>query len=284
MKTLSLFKLTDEQQTLNTLTEDLLTQYKFTPCGKHDALRMGFTENIVDGMFVSDVMGYVVVTVKEQTKKPKKYSVDQLVEEKSANHENLFGKSPTKGEVKSFAIEAREELLPNTEPDEPKVYTVAFRKKDGLVLVEANYKKAESLLALLRKTLGSLPVIPLETDTPVTDFMDEAVGKSLSDTLTLGSKGKFVGEDMVHSLSKGSLYDDHAKDLIKDGFLAEDIQMEYEGIITFSLKADLLLDGLKFDKELFATEDGESDEAGNFVLKLTEVNKLVDDLLSRLEG
>ena len=157
MKTVSLFKLSNAQETLPFITEEALATCKFTPCGSYDSRRIGFTQNIVDSLFVSDVMGFVTVTVKDQVKKPKKYSIDQLVEAKSLTYLNVVGKEPSTKEIKTFQIEAKEELLPTTQPDEPKEYTIAIRKKDGLVIVEANYKKAEDLLAMIRKAIGSLP-------------------------------------------------------------------------------------------------------------------------------
>jgi recombination associated protein RdgC len=149
------------------------------------------------------------------------------------------------------------------------------------VLVDGNYKKAENLLALLRKAIGSLPVVPFEGDCGIGDKLDDLVLEKGKLIFTLGNKATFGTPEVTHSISKGSLYDSNAKDLVNDGYMTTSLQLELEGTL-FTLKDTLDIDGIKFDKELFS-ELEKGDEAGSMLIKLSEVDKLVKEVIEYLK-
>lgn len=283
MKAVSLYKLTNTQQTLASITEEAISQFSFKPCGSTDTHRIGFSETEIDSLFVTQLPNKIVLSVTEQYKKPKKYSVQTLVEQQKIIFEADSGVPANKKLIKQWTLEATESLLPTTEPDEPKTYTVVIRN-DGLVMVEASYKKAEDILSLLRKTIGSLPVVPVETEIPVGDFLDSLVTAKSSDKITLGNKGVFLtSEGLSHTLSKGSLYDSSAKELVEDeGAMTSLLSVNYDGVVDFTIKDDLSLSGIKFDKEVFI-EVEKDDVASTTILKLNEIDKIVDDILGRVK-
>lgn len=283
MKAVSIYKLTNAQQTITTITEEVIEQFQFRPCGSMDTHRMGFSETEIDSLFVTHLPNKVVLSVTEQYKKPKKYSVQTLVEQQKVIFEADSGIPANKKLIKQWTIEATESLLPTTEPDEPKTYTVVIRN-DGLVMVEASYRKAEDILALIRKAIGSLPLVPVETEIPVGDFLDSLVTSKSSDKITLGNKGVFLTvEGLSHTLAKSSLYDSPAKELVeKEGAMTSLLSVNYDGVVDFTIKDDLSLSGVKFDKEMF-TEVDKDDVASTNILKLNEIDTMVDDILDRVK-
>lgn len=281
MKTVSLYKLTNTQQTLASITEETISQFSFKPCGSMDTHRIGFSETEIDSLFVTQLPNKIVLSVTEQYKKPKKYSVQTLVEQQKIIFEADSGVPANKKLIKQWTLEATESLLPTTEPDEPKTYTVVIRN-DGLVMVEASYKKAEDILALLRKAIGSLPVVPFEVECSVGDKLDDLVIEKDKLVFTLGNKANFATpEGLTHSISRGSLYDSNAKDLVNGGYMTTSLQLELEGTL-FTLKDTLEIDGVKFDKELFS-ELEKGDESSSVLLKLSEVDKLVKEVVDYLK-
>ena len=281
MKAVSIYKLTNAQQTIATITEEVIEQFNFKPCGPHDSRKMGFSPNVIDGKYVTQVNGDIILTVVEQTKAPKKYTINQAVEVKKLAYLAEYGVEPNKVRLKEMVNIVKEELLPLTQPDEPKYATVVI-KSSGIVLIEANYKKAENLLALLRKAIGSLPVVPFEVECSIGDKLDDLVLEKDKVTFTLGSKAVLVTpEALSHTISKGSLYDSNAKGLVNDGYMTTSLQLELEGTL-FTLKDTLEIEGVKFDKELFS-ELEKGDEAGSVLIKLGEVNKIVKEVIEYLK-
>ena len=295
MKAVSLFKFTKDSEfkIKEMLQEDVLAQHKFSPCGDLDKRKIGFVKNVTSGTFVDEIHvegnSFHVVTIREQKKTPEKYLIEQEVDVKKV----LFssdseGQEPSKQLLKEWKEEATLKVLEITPPKKPVDFVIAIRN-DGVVFVEAKPKQAENLLALLRKAIGSLPVVPLETEIPVTDLLDTLVEKNVSDILTLGDKVELIdGESIKHTLTKGSVYNSDASDYVaKEGMNVMSLALEYDGVVSFKLTDELVFDGIKFSKDLFETigDEGEKkdvSEATSFILKLDELNKTVNNVLGRL--
>ena len=287
MKTVSLYTFTkDSQFDLKSITEETLSSFKFTPCGELDLRKTGFAPNSISGMFVDEIKidneTFTMMTIREQVKSPEKYLVENYVEAKKLQYiTDTDGNLPEKSVVKEWKEEGTNIVLATTHPKKPKDYVILIRS-DGVLFVEAKGNKAESLLSLLRKAVGSLPVIPMETDKPVTDFLDDFVVNSGKDIFTLGNKAVLIdGDELVHTLSKGSVYDSDAADYVKNGMMTMELALNYDGVVDLILKDGLIFDSIKFDKEF--NEEGKDDEAGNFFLQMVEINKFVNDILSRLK-
>ncbi|AUR86272.1 putative exonuclease [Vibrio phage 1.084.O._10N.261.49.F5] len=249
-----------------------------------DRRRMGFVVNTISGEYLDEVQvkgnTFHIVTIREQKKSPEKYLIDAQVADKKAQYLLETDKLPEKSLVKEWKDEATDVVLRITIPKQPKDYIVAVRD-DGVIFVEAKGKMVEDLTALIRKTIGTFPVIPFETDTPVTDFMDNMVSDGVKDVFTLGNKATLVDEEGInHQLSKGSLYDSDAEDYVKNGMFVTSLALNYDGVVDFTLKDDFVLEGIKFDKDAFEEED--NSEAGTFLLQLDELNKVVNELISRV--
>lgn len=286
MKTITLYELKkDSDFKYDLLAEETLASYEFSPCGELDKRKVGFVPCVTSSTFVDKINtkhhNYTVVCIQEQKKTPEKYLIDEYVSVKEREYLNEVGDEPDKSTLKVWKEEGTDIILKTTYPKQPKQYTVAFRS-DGLVLVEAKGKLAEDLLSFVRKVLGTLPVVPKQTETSVTDLMDEMVKTSEKSIFTLGDKVSLEDDEgLSHILSKGSVYSSDAEDYVKDGMFVTSLELEYDGTTTFTLKDDLVMDGFKFDKDFL--EEEKDSEAGTMILKLNEIDKVVDEILGRLE-
>ena len=56
----------------------------------------------------------------------------------------------------------------------------------------------------------------------------------------------------------------------------------YDGVVTFCLRDDFTLNGLKYDEQLQGDKDEEGSEATGEFLQLVEVSKIVDEIVKRL--
>lgn len=283
MKNLVVFKLKDDikmNSIVAAMTEDLMQGYKFKECGAHDRVRMGFSTNI-DTLYVSSHTDGFLLKVTEQLKKPETNEVKKRIQEREKRHIEDTEQKPNKKLKDTWKFEVEEELLPLTFAKEPKTYKV-FLRKDGLVLVEANYKKAEEILSLIRKVVGSLPVVPVETDKPVTDFLDSLITETNDDFFELLNKATLITqEDRTVSLSKAPLYDSEAQDLVEDGAMVTCLEMCYDGMVVFNLKDDFSFAGIKYDEQLSGDSDDDSEATAEY-LQLVELGKVITEVISRL--
>lgn len=287
MKTVTIYNLTQDSEfnTEDMFTEDKLNNFKFTSLGELDRRKLGFVPNTISGMFVDKISvegySYHLATIREQKKVPEKYLVEDYISAKKIQYFADTGKPAEKSLVKEWKEEGTDLILKSTFPKQPKDFMIAIRN-DGLVIAEAKGKLVEDLFALVRKALGTFPVVPKETDIAVTDLMDKMVETSASDVFTLGDKVTLEDEEgLVHSLSKGSVYSSDAAAYVKQGMFVTSLELEYDGTTTFILKDDLVLDSIRFSKE-FVEDEGS--EAGTVLLKIAEVDKIINEVLNRLKG
>lgn len=288
MKLVSLYQIQKERQfdTTAVITEEALSNTKFTPCGDHDKIKTGFVKNEGYNEYLTEFsLGnekYLMMSFCQQKKVPESYAVKQIVK----TRENLYfeetGKKAEKGLVKTFKEEAEVEVLKSTHPKEPKVARIIFRLSDNMILVEGKGNQAETMLALLRKAIGSLPAIPYQTDLPLSDLMDSMVSDMINDKFTLGDKVTVEDpEGLVHKFEKGSIYDTDSDKYVTEGCFVSSVSLDYDGAIKFILKDTFTLEGVKIDKEIVETE--ELDKQGTLLLTVDLIVQAVDNLIERLK-
>lgn len=276
MKSVVVYKLKSPIQ----ITNEALEEFKFSQCGDLDLVRMGYSKTF-DGEYVSEVLGGTLMKFTKQIKKPHKAEIERQLSAKIAEYE-------AEGVVvnKKFANDLKDaivtELLPKTPPEEEKHYDVLI--KDDKVYVEGGYKLAEEAMAVLRKALGSLPIIPLEVAKNVSEELTRFVSEELNtDKLVLADKCTLVTQEERKITVARDLFDSEAVDLAKEGATVTSVMLEYDGMTLFTVKDDLSISGIKYSKDL-TSEVEAGDVAGTTLLQIKEVVNLIDALVGEFGG
>lgn len=279
MKAVTVYTFNGEVPTIDTLH---LEQYVYSPCGDLQMSTMGFSLN-VDQEYVSEVAGNVCLQVTRQSKVPNKFEVDSKTEERVKVLELARGTPLHKKEKAAVLEEVIMEILPKTFPNKPTTHKV-FITKAGLLFVEGTAKVAEEVTALIRKAVGSLPIIPIDVRSDVCGKMTELVTQDEFDKITLKEKVVLeTQEELKVSITNGGVAGSEAVELIKDGAVVISMQMNYDGVLDFVLTDSLAFSSMKFDKGL--TEEVESsDQAGTFILQMVETVKMVEAVIELLGG
>jgi len=285
MKSVSLYKIKQEelQTILEGLTEELLgsDKNKFKPCGKFDARNIGFSLNL-DKLYVSSQRGGVLLRLTDQVKIPEGNRVNDMIKARTVTYTQDSDKKPSKKLLGEWKIDITEQLLPETYPKASKDYLILIRQ-DGTVLIEGNHKKAEDLCDMVRKTIGSFPIVPLEVDFLCGDLLDDLVKTGTDDVFELLNKANVITADGHNvAISKGSVYDSEAKELVEQGGMVTSLEMSYDGMVTLTLKDDLTFNGIKYDVQLTGDKEEEDPESTSQYLQLSEISKVVDEVVERL--
>lgn len=279
MKAVTVYTFNGEVPTIDTLH---LEQYVYSPCGDLQMSTMGFSLN-VDQEYVSEVAGNVCLQVTRQSKVPNKFEVDSKTEGRVKALELARGTPLHKKEKAAVLEEVIMEILPKTFPNKPTTHKV-FITKAGLLFVEGTAKVAEEVTALIRKAVGSLPIIPIDVRSDVCGKMTELVTQDEFDKITLKDKITLeTQEERKVNITNGTIEGGEGTELIKDGAVVVAIQLNYDGILDFMLGENLNVSSMKFDKSL--TEDVESsDQAGTFILQMTETVNMFSELIDLFGG
>ncbi|CAH9014496.1 putative recombination associated protein [Vibrio phage 501E54-1] len=268
---------------------DVLADYRFASPSASEKSRMGFSfTGIGHDEYVSKLGDDLVIRVTSQGKSINKNEIDVLVQGKKLiwMEENQADSVPKKIE-KMLQEDAEIAVIASTFPKAP-THSYMVIRKCGTVYVEGKGKAMEDVVALLRKAIGTMPVIPFVIeDGDIHGMLKSWVQQDINDKIGLGDKATLLaaplnGGDPVEYKTKGHIGSDpRALAILKDDLsLATEVTINYDGVIETSVSEDMVFSTIKFSNDL--TSEAEDLGAG-LLLQLTEINKLVNEVIVRAQ-
>ena len=235
-------------------TNEQLAEFEFTPCGAHDMQKVGWVPAIDGGEMVSEHNGTVTLKCRTQEKHLPSAKVNKEVNARVIDYEKATGLRITKRDKDQIKDDVINDLLPRA--FEKDTDTLIMISQDmGIIYVNSSStKRAEDALALLRKTIGSLPVVPVMFATPT----DVAMTEWLKDNTTpncfaYGSEAKlesvFAGEG-VAKIKNLDMESEHVSDLIRDNFAVTELEIAYDAAVLFMLNEYNALKKIKWEDSL----------------------------------
>ncbi|WP_077928531.1 recombination-associated protein RdgC [Wohlfahrtiimonas populi] len=185
-----------------------------------------------------------------------KTAVDKKIEEKDLKH-------VSRSEMKELHELVTNELLPNALVNRHSILAYIDLEKNWLVVDASSTKKASLVTSHLRKTLGSLPIVPLTPENSVNaalthwalhgiqsdvlSMLDEIELKELKDE---GGNAKFKGV---------ALDSKEVQDPLKEGWQVTKVMLEYDEQMSFSMSGDFIFKRLKFLERFEENLESEDD-------------------------
>lgn len=157
--------------------EQQLELFRFTPCGSQDMAKTGWVSPLgqLSDRLHHTVNNQVLLVIRREEKILPSPVIAEELRKRVSRLESDQGRRLKKTEKDSLRDEVLHSLLPRAFSKNSTV-SLWINVTDGLIMVDAaSAKRAEDSLALLRKTLGSLPVVPLTMETPIELTMTEWV-------------------------------------------------------------------------------------------------------------
>ena len=268
---------------------------RFHPCGVQDQSKFGWSAPLrcSDLLYFSVGKQILLVAQKEEKMLPANVVKRELAH-RIESLEEKENRKLKKNEKQTLKDDVVMNLLPRAFSKNQ--YTALWiDMESGLLHVDAaSAKRAEEVLALLRKSLGSLPVVPLafanEPSTVLTDWITQ---DNLPHWLIALEEAELHGsqEDSVIRCKKQPLENEDILALLQEGKkVVSKLALEWEDTLTFVFNEDGSLKRLKFadsvreKNEDISKEDFAQRFDADFVLMTGILAKLTENLLEAFGG
>ncbi len=295
-KNIMVYRLSRDVQLAAEEMEKQMAAMTFTPCGSQDMAKMGWVPPMgsQSDALTHAVNGQILVCARKEEKILPSPVIKQALEAKITKLEADQGRKLKKTEKDALKDEVLHSLLPRAFSRFSQTM-MWIDTVNGLLIVDcASAKKAEDTLALLRKSLGSLPVVPLALETPIEITLTEWVR---SGTVPQGYQMMEEAE-LKAILEGGGVIRAKQQDLVSDeiavhieaGKVVTKLALDWQQRIQFVLAEDASLKRLKFSDELrdqnedIDREDWAARFDADFTLMTGELAVLIQSLVEGLGG
>ena len=162
-KNLAVYRFTEPFTLAADALEQKLGEQPFRPCGGHDEFSFGWTSPLgkTSETLAHAANGFIMLCAKKEEKVIPSSVINEMLQERISEIEEREARKLPQKERGRLKDELIFELLPKAFSFSRKTYAYIDSLNGWLVVDAASPKKAEDLLSLLRKCLGSLPVAPI---------------------------------------------------------------------------------------------------------------------------
>ncbi|MFC0308600.1 recombination-associated protein RdgC [Gallibacterium trehalosifermentans] len=272
--------------------EDLqnnLAQHQFTPCSSSDLRKFGWQAPLNESELLHFSVGGQILLVAHREEKilPSsvvKEALDNRVQELEAAQQRKLKKT----EKQALKDDVVATLLTRAFSRHQRTALWIDSVNDLIYIDAASSKRAEDVLALLRKSLGSLPVVPFAFAKELAHTMTYwLLNDELPQWLTCLEDGEFKDFDNGSSIrcKNQDLYDRDIRGHLTAGKLVTKLALDWENHLSFVLNEDASLKRIKFADVIHERNDDilKEDIAqrfdADFVLMTGEISELMKKLI-----
>lgn len=270
-----------------------LAQFGFTSCGSQDMATSGWVD-VMPNMLAAEHEGAYLICYCQERKILPPSVINEEVARRVSEVEEQQNRKVRRAERLTLKDEALHSLLPRAFSRQVYHYVMIDLQNQRVIVEATSPRTAEDILALLRKTLGSLPVVPLMMATPIE--------LTLTQWLRTGEMpaGFTIGTDAVLQnvledggalrASKQDLFSDEISKHLDAGKLATATGLQWQDRISFRLRDDMTIRAMHFADELrdqnddIDREDTHARMTADFILFKAEFNAMLAELIAALGG
>jgi recombination associated protein RdgC len=288
-KNLSIFRLTEAFTLTTEELEEKLEAVAFRPCGSHEVFSSGWISPLGKAApLVHSANGFMVICTKKEERVLPASVLNEMVLEKIAETEEEQSRKLSKKERTAIKDELIFELLPRAFTFSRKLYAYIDVKGGFLVVDSGSSKSAEDLLSLLRKCLGSLPAVPLNTvEKPIATMTQWLLTQQTPKDITIEDECELRAPEEAGGVIRCKRHDlslPEIKNHLDIGKQVIKLALNWDDRLSFILDENLSVKRLKFLDLIQdqVTETNADDEAARFDVDFSIMSLELANFIPRL--
>ena len=289
-KNLTIFRLTEAFTLTAEELEEKLSAMAFRPCGSHDEFSLGWVSPISgkNTPLVHSANGFLMMCIKKEERVLPASVLNEMMLEKIAETEEEQGRKLSKKERTAIKDELIFELLPRAFTFSRKLYAYIDIKGGFLVVDSASTNKAEDLLSLLRKCLGSLPAVPLNTvEKPIATMTEWLISQKTPNDVVIEDECELRAPEEAGGVIRCKRHDLSLPEIKNHLYIGKQViklALNWDDRLSFILDENLSVKRLKF-LDLIQDQVSESnadDEAARFDVDFSIMSLELSNFIPRL--
>ena len=292
-KNVMIYRLTKSLDWTSQKLQTALEQEIFHPCGQSDMSKFGWTNPLRGSELLHFSVGkQILLLARKEEKILPSHVVKRELDERVNLLEEKENRKLKKTEKQALKDDVIAMLLPRAFSKTQQT-AIWIDSETNLIYVDAaSSQRAEDTLALLRKSLGSLPVVPLAfANEPTTVMTDWIAQDNLPEYLTALEEAELKApDDAVIRCKNHPLDSEEILSHLQKGKLVTKLALNWDEHLSFVLNDDGSLKRLKFADQIREKNDDilKEDYAqrfdADFVLMTGELAKLTENLIDDFGG
>lgn len=289
-KNLALFRFTEPCTLDSEQLEKQMEQMRFHPCGSHQEFSFGWVSPLGRSaeQLVYAANGFLLICAQKEEKVLPAAVINDLLQEKTQEAEEAQNRKLGKKERAAIKDELIFDLLPRAFSFSRRTFAYIDPKGGWLIVDSGSAKKAEDLVSLLRKGLGTLPVVPPSTNQKPSSIMTQwLVDNQPPGGITLENECELRSpedEGGIIRCKKQDLTQPEIKNHLDTGKQVLKLAVNWNDRMSFILDESLTVKRLRFLDMIQdqAAEADVQDEAGRFDVDFSIMSLELAGFLPRL--
>ena len=290
-KNLLLYRFTAPFEYTTEELSELLVSNEFTPCRSQDTSKYGWVSpmgELSQELYFS-AQGRVMLCARREEKVLPSSVIREKLEEKIKSIQTEEDRTVYRKEKETLKEEIVFDCLPQAFTRSQRTYGYIDIKNGWLCIDSSSYNKAEEWMKLLRESLGSLPVVPLQvSESPAIVMTSWLRGESMPERLLLGDECELREpreEGSIIRCKKQELLAEEIDLHLQAGKQVVKLALHWDESVQLILADDLSIKRLKFGEQLLteAQDNAEGDKAAqfdaDFALMAGAFERFIPDLL-----
>lgn len=293
-KNLRIYRLTKPLDSSAEALEEQLQQQKFNACTNLDFSSYGWVPPMGKNseLFTHTLADFAMICARKQEKILPAAAVNEIVEERVEEFESNQARNVYRKERRNMKEEVVHSLLPKALTRSSLVYAYFSKKQKLLIIDTASTNKAEEFLEHLRATLGSLSVVPLATNSDITNIMTRWVKDRVPKGFELDNDCELQNPKESTNIVRcknQELESDEILNHIKAGKRIIQLGIIWRNAIRFSLSDDFSIKRLRFEEIIQEQAESDAEDRAtqfdqDFAVMTLQLSQLIDDLLKEFGG